>query len=65
MPSLKVKTGICEAHLYNQGDKKKRNITYHPECKLWICNDCDNTVIKAMATVNKNIELKLKYKSLN
>lgn len=57
MPEVKTKKGICEVHFYNRDDSKKRQVAWHSECKLWICKECDDTVLKATACVNKNIQL--------
>lgn len=49
----KTKEGICEVHLYNNDDKKKRNVKWNTQCELWICKNCDDVVLIAMATVGK------------
>lgn len=57
----KIKTGICEVHLYNYDDNKKRKVTWRGECTLWICSKCDDPVLIAMASINKkNTILKTK-----
>lgn len=54
----KTKTGICEAHLHNKDDNKKRKVKWHPVCGMWICDECDDVVLIAMATVNKKQKIK-------
>lgn len=45
--------GICEVHLYNYDDKKKRRVKLFPQCGLWVCKNCNDTVLIAMASVAK------------
>jgi len=57
MPKQKTKKGICEVHFYNRDDNKKRQVTWYPECKLWVCKECNDTVLKATASINKKNQL--------
>lgn len=54
----KSKIGICEVHLYNYEDKKKRRVKYFPQCGLWVCKNCDDTVLITMASITKKQENK-------
>ena len=59
---VKTKNGVCEVHLYNNDDNKNRNVKWSIDCQMWICDKCDDVVLKATATINKRIELKKKNK---
>lgn len=53
--------GVCESHKYNENDEKARETFWCVETKMYCCIDCLNDVtIKAMAKVNRDIELKIK-----
>lgn len=49
----KIKTGVCEVHLYNEDDNKKRKVKWSPECGLWVCDECNDPLLKVMASVSK------------
>lgn len=56
MPKAKTtKRGICEVHLYNNEEKKKTKVRWSVECQMWVCDECDDPVLKATACINKKI----------
>ena len=53
MPKQKIKTGACDIHFYNHNDKKKRKVKKDSQSGLWVCNNCQDPVLIAMASISK------------
>lgn len=49
----KDKIGICEVHFYNNDDRNKRKVKWVSQYELWVCAECDDTILIAMATIGK------------
>lgn len=52
-----TKVGICEVHKHALGDTGDKIIKWYEVEKMWMCCSCErNTLLQAMARINKNIE---------